>query len=213
MVEVGSRLWQYLPDEQRVLLRDGEFLLADSVHHADQEPTDYSYIVFPYAKLYEGFLKQLLRDLDIIEDQDFFSEKFRIGKVLSPNMMRRLGRNSVYGILQHKYGRALADDLWHTWKEGRNQVFHYFPNNYRALTLAQATEIVTRIVKTMDEAVERTSARRKEQVHGASNMVHGNTKSGDSQIKEQTPKDRVHYGNSSGRRRGFRTLGRGTLLH
>lgn len=209
MVQEGSRLWQYLPDEQRVLLRDGEFLLADSVHHADTEPTDYSYIVFPYAKLYEGFLKQLLRDLDIIEDRDFFSEKFRIGKVLSPNMMRRLGKHSVYGIIQHKYGRVLADDLWHMWKEGRNQVFHYFPNNYRALTIKQATEIVTRIVKIMEEAVERTGVRRKTAADHGSQIV-------DHRIKGSEPGDnkkKAWYGDSRGKRRGFRTLGRGTILH
>lgn len=209
MVAPGSRLWQYLPDEQRGLLRDGEFLMEDSGRHANEAPTDYSYLVFPFAKLYEGFLKQFLRDLEIIEDRDFFSEKFRIGKVLSPNMMRRLGKHSVYGVIQNTYGRALADDLWHTWKEGRNQVFHYFPNNYRALTLEQARAIVTRIIKTMEGAVERTNVRRKPSA--GSHQTKAVRKAEDSRLKTDGS-EQVRYG-TSGRRRGFRTLGRGSILH
>jgi len=159
MIRQGSMLWQYLSPEQRALASDGDFLLKDSALHADPEPTDYSYLVFPYAKLYEGFLKDLFRDLGIIDERAYRSDHFRIGKVLSPNLVRRLGGRSAYAAIENRYGKDLATRLWHAWKEGRNLVFHYFPHNYRALTRDRAAELTTSIQETMEEAVRRTRAR------------------------------------------------------
>lgn len=153
MMEESSRLWQYLSPNARQLVRDGEFLISDSLRHKDTPPTDFSYIVFPFAKLYEGFLKQLFLDTGIIEEREYHSDHFRLGKVLSPNLVRRLGDRSAYGQISTKYGKELAARIWHTWKEGRNLVFHYFPHNYRQLTRAQAVEIVETITNTMAELV------------------------------------------------------------
>ena len=146
-------MWQYLSPQQRVLAGDGEFLVADSLIHRNEEPTDYSYLVFPYAKLFEGFLKQLFLDAGFIEERDYYSNHFRIGKTLSPNLARRLGNHSVYAQTAQKYGKGLAARLWHSWKEGRNLVFHYFPHNYRALSRDQAVSTINLLVETMEEAV------------------------------------------------------------
>jgi hypothetical protein len=159
IIKDGSLLWQYMSSEQRVLAGDGDFLLNDSLVHIDTEPTDYSYIVFPFAKLYEGFLKQLFRDLGIISADEYYSDKFRIGKALSPNLVSRLGKHSAYGQIESRFGKGLATRIWHTWKNGRNLVFHYFPHNYRALTRQQAEETVNLIVGTMAEAVTLTHVR------------------------------------------------------
>jgi hypothetical protein len=132
MIKPGSQLYEYLSPQQRVLAGDGEFLVSDSIGHKNEEPTDYSYLVFPFAKMFEGFLKQLFLDLGFIEEGMYYSDRFRIGKALSPNYSNYAG--SVYGQVEKKYGKALATRLWHVWKEGRNLVFHYFPHNYRALT-------------------------------------------------------------------------------
>ncbi|MBI4065550.1 hypothetical protein HY409_04265 [Candidatus Gottesmanbacteria bacterium] len=153
MIKEGSLLWQYLSPEERVLTGDGAFLLEDSARHVNQEPTDYSYLVFPFAKLYEGFLKQLFRDTGVITEGDYRSDHFRIGKALSPDMAPRLGRHSAYGQIEQRYGKDLALRLWHAWKDGRNLVFHYFPHNYRALTLIQAKNLIQSIVSTMEEAI------------------------------------------------------------
>ena len=157
MIAEDSRLWQYLTPPQRVLAGDGTFLLSDSEVHRDQEPTDYSYLVFPFAKLYEGFLKELFVDLGIMDEQDYRSDHYRIGKALSPNLVRRLGHHSAYGQVEQRYGKSLATRLWHTWKNGRNLVFHYFPHNYRSLSLGQAKALVLLIIDTMKEAVEETN--------------------------------------------------------
>jgi hypothetical protein len=159
LVKPGSLLWQYLSPQQRVLVEDGEFLLADSQVHVNQEPTDYSYLVFPFAKMYEGFLKQLFFDLDIISEKQYYSDRFRIWKALSPNFARARNSYSVYREIEERFSKGLATRMWHTWKEGRNLVFHYFPHNYRALTRSQAEEIITNLVETMDEAVRDTHVR------------------------------------------------------
>jgi len=156
MIAEGSRLWQYLSSSQRVLAGDGEFLLEDSNRHVNEEPTDYSYLVFPFAKLYEGFLKQLFLDLRVITERDYNGDHFRIGKTLSPNLVRRLRGRSAYGEIERRFGKDLATRLWHAWKNGRNLVFHYFPHNYRALTMEQARGCIANLVETMEQAVEVT---------------------------------------------------------
>ncbi|OGG12029.1 hypothetical protein A2Z00_03280 [Candidatus Gottesmanbacteria bacterium RBG_13_45_10] len=156
MIVVGSRLWHYLSPAQQALAKDGEILLNDAHIHQNLGLTDYSYLVFPYAKLYEGFLKRLFSDLSIISEREYRSDHFRIGKVLSPNIARRLGARSAYAQLENRYGKDLAMRLWKAWKGGRNLVFHYFPHNYRALSKEQATELIQQLVDAMTSAVTET---------------------------------------------------------
>ncbi|MBI3385708.1 hypothetical protein HY031_01340 [Candidatus Gottesmanbacteria bacterium] len=160
MIKEGSRLWQYLSPDERHLAADGQLLIEDRSLHPSEKLSDYSYLVFPFAKLYEGFLKQLFRDLDIIADRDYRSDHFRIGKVLSPNLVGRLGQRSAYGQVENRFGKALAEMLWHTWKEARNLVFHYFPHNYRALTQAHAQELIAGTINAMEEAVRVTNVQK-----------------------------------------------------
>jgi len=98
-------------------------------------------------------LKKLFLDVGILTQRDYTSDHFRIGKALSPNLARRLAGRSAYTQISDRYGAPLAARLWHTWKEGRNLVFHYFPHNYRSLTRPQAVELVNQLVGTMCEAV------------------------------------------------------------
>lgn len=156
MIESGSALWNYLSEAQRELYRDGMLLIDDRSSHPNEHLSDYSYLVFPFAKLYEGFLKQLFVDLAIISPRDFKSTHFRLGKVLSPNLVRRLGKRSAYSEIRKRFGENLANTLWSTWREGRNLTFHYFPQNIRRLGLSEAIDVVRVIVATMNEAVART---------------------------------------------------------
>ncbi len=156
VIAFDSDLWAYLSPEQKKLASDGQLLIEDCDQHPNEKLSDYSYLVFPFAKLYEGFLKQLLRDLNIITFQDYRSDHFRIGEVLSPNLVGMLGDRSAYRLVRERYGVDLADDFWRTWKEGRNLVFHYFPHNYRALTHDEAIGFIHMIEDTMKRAVEET---------------------------------------------------------
>jgi hypothetical protein len=159
MIQEGSRLWQYLSLPQRTLASDGAFLVADTAIHHDVDPTDYSYLVFPFAKLYEGFLKQLFTDLGIMSQREYRSDHYRIGRTLSPGMVGRLRGRSAYGQIEERFGKDLATRLWHAWKNGRNMVFHYFAHNYRALALDQAKTLITVLCDAMEDAVVRTNVR------------------------------------------------------
>ena len=116
---------------------------------------DYSFLVFPFAKAYEGFLKQLFKDAKFISHLDYISDHLRLGKLMSPHLIGRLGDRSLYKQIEEKNGKDLADRIWNTWKGGRNQIFHYFPHNIKAISFAEADKIVGEILQTMEEAYER----------------------------------------------------------
>lgn len=158
MITEDSRVWQFLSPEARELARDGTHLIEDRREHTISL-SDYSYLVFPFAKLFEGFLKDLFLSLSIIDWRAYTSDHFRIGKVLSPNLVRRLGSHSAYGQLRARFGDELPRRLWEVWKRGRNLVFHYYPHNYRSLTEVEAREVVTQIASVMDQALEVTNAK------------------------------------------------------
>lgn len=158
MITEGSRLWQFMSREERALLRDGEHLIEDRNQHTIAL-SDYSYLVFPFAKLFEGFLKDLFLSLSIIDYRQYTSDHFRIGKALSPNLVRRLGPHSAYGQLKARFGDELPVSLWNAWKRGRNLVFHYYPHNYRSLDEREAKEVALEIVEVMSRALEVTNAK------------------------------------------------------
>lgn len=153
-IDKNSFFWQYLSEGQRGLINGGIYLLEDTKNHPDVRITDYSYLVFPFAKAYEGFLKKLFLDLRFISPKDYESDHFRIGKALNPHLEKRLRRWSIYDkIMRHCGGKELADSLWLVWKKGRNLVFHYFPHNLKALSLAEAEDIIESMLTVMERGV------------------------------------------------------------
>lgn len=153
VVPRDSTLWEYMPDEIRDLVEDGETIL-NFVHdyHEQADISDYSFMVFPFAKAYEGFLKRFLLDIGMIREEEYFSDEIRIGRILNPNFK---GKNAIYEKLSRYKGEGknVSKKLWKTWKQGRNLVFHYFPHNYRKLSYNQSLDIVNMIVDAMANAV------------------------------------------------------------
>ena len=162
MIRHDDSIWNKLSDEQRILADDGAFLIADSTVHKNQEPTDYSYLVFPFAKLYEGFLKDEFLHLGVIDRIDYASSRFRIGRVLNPNISKLLRGKSVYAQLKNRYGEKLPDRLWNAWKQGRNLVFHYFPAHVQLLTRDQAITTIELIIGAIRELIAADSSEKKE---------------------------------------------------
>lgn len=160
MIDQNSALWNYLSPQQRQLAVDGNYLVEDQRLHPDERLSDYSFLVFPFAKLMEGFLKQLLLDLHIISERDYLSDHFRIGRALSPTLGRRYGKENAYLIIERRYGKTIATKLWHTWKQGRNLIFHYYPHNYKAVDISEAHQLIGLIVDTLNEAVITTKVKR-----------------------------------------------------
>jgi hypothetical protein len=115
---------------------------------------DYSFVVFPMSKAYEGFLKHLFFDLNLISLAIYQDKKFRIGRALNPDINpNRRESDWVYGALSEQCGQEAARNLWDTWLVCRNQVFHFFPNNEKRLTLAEAGEYLEKLATAMNGAV------------------------------------------------------------
>lgn len=153
-IDKTSFFWNYLSVGQKGLIEEGLYLVEDLKIHPDLRITDYSYLVFPFAKAYEGFLKKLFLDLGFIPQQVYESDHFRIGKALNPHLEKFLRHESIYDKIIYKCGnRQLADEMWNVWKRGRNLVFHYFPHNFRALSFSEAENIINEILVVMERTV------------------------------------------------------------
>ena len=152
----NSVLWDYLSSEQKGLVEDGEVLL-EYAHKMSRGVSDYSYMVFPFSKAYEGFLKKLFLDIKLMRPEDYYSDDIRIGKILNPHFVKEYG--SVYNKICRKGfedgENLVAERLWTTWKKGRNLVFHYFPHNFRRLSYEEAKEIIEEIIGSMSFAMEK----------------------------------------------------------
>ena len=137
---------------QKDLIQEGNYLMSMTEKHGHHFK-DYSFLVFPYAKAYEGFLKQLFKDTKLISHLDYISDHLRLGKLLSPFLIDRLGDRSLYQKIQLKTKDNLAEEIWLTWKIGRNVIFHYFPHNFRKLSYEEALNIIKEVVSAMETAV------------------------------------------------------------
>ena len=151
--------WDYLEEDLQELLRTSIHLnskakeLGEGVH-------DFSFIVFPAAKAYEGFLKKLFLDMGFISKEEYSGKSFRVGKALNPSLNReRYKDESVYDkIVDFTGNTKLADTLWETWKNSRNLVFHWFPDEKQALSSEEAKIRLQMILDAIDEAYKQKLA-------------------------------------------------------
>lgn len=141
-----------LSSSQRLLLKDGLLLLKRIEEKELDHVSDYSFLVAPFAKAYEGFLKDFFLKLGLIGKKDYYSDRFRVGKVLNPSLRER--NFSVYSRLEEsgEEGRELAKILWRAWKRGRNLIFHYFPGNLNKLNIKEAKERIKLIIEAIEMA-------------------------------------------------------------
>ena len=155
LVNKESQFWAYLSQGQRDLLEEGLYLMDEVIKDNAFQFKDYSFLVFPFAKAYEGFLKQIFRDKKLISRLDYISDHLRLGKLMSPNLIGKLGPDSLYLKIENGYSKDLAEKVWNVWKNGRNQIFHYFPHNIKAISFSEAREISMDILRTMEVTYER----------------------------------------------------------
>lgn len=148
----NNLLWSYLSPEMKDLLLDAEHL-RDEAKQSSRILTDYSYLVFPVSKAYEGFLKKLFLELGIIGKEQYEGEHFRIGKALNPFIEPYLKKESYFEQICDKLGTDLTNELWNQWKKGRNLLFHYFPNHLQCIRMSEAEEINKGIIGVMEKAV------------------------------------------------------------
>jgi len=136
---------QYLSSNQVGLVEDLELIL-NRLQEFDNI-TDYSFLVAPAAKCYEGYLKDFFLKIGIMSQAEYNGERYRVGKTLNPSL--RYTKYSVYRKLTdiHEKGEGLAEILWDAWKYGRNEIFHYFPHNLKRITRAEAEERIDKILE------------------------------------------------------------------
>lgn len=160
-VDRYGEFWQYLTQPQRDLILEGQYLMSEVIKQNTYRFKDYSFLVFPFAKAYEGFLKQLFKDVKFISHLDYISDHLRLGKLMSPNLEGRLGDRSLFKKMKESVTIDFAERVWQTWKLGRNQIFHYFPHNLKAITFEEAEKIIGQIIWTMEEAFAKLNIKNK----------------------------------------------------
>ena len=158
--------WDYIGEDIQKLLLTSEFVYKTVQSWGGDLPGekerfhDYSFIVFPSAKAYEGFLKKMFLDMRFISEEDYYGKHFRIGKSLNPSLPKELRSESVYNkIVKYCNGKVLADRLWETWRVCRNLTTHWFPNEKNAITLAEAGQRIKMILNAIDEAFKECKIR------------------------------------------------------
>lgn len=152
--DATTDFWKYLSQKQKDLIGQGDFIRHEVIEEGKYNFDDYAFMVFPYAKAFEGFLKQLFKDVGFLTQEEYVSDHLRLGKLMSPNMAGKLGDLSLYKKLVSVGSKDLADKIWDSWRNGRNRVFHYFPHNLEAITLSEAEEKTEMILETMEYAYD-----------------------------------------------------------
>lgn len=145
--------WNYLSHDLRELLTES-YILLKKVKKWNQVFHDYSFVVFPAAKAYEGFLKTLFLEMGFINKNDYYGKRFRIGKALNPSLDPEIReKESVYDrIVEYCGGKSLSDELWDTWKRCRNLLFHWFPKEKNAIDYGEAKERFAKVINAIDMA-------------------------------------------------------------
>jgi hypothetical protein len=139
-----SQATKFLSPSQKSLVNDTslvcKLLKKNSI-------SDYSFLVAPIAKAYEGYLKEFFLQLGIIDRNNYNSDRFRVGKTLNPSL--RYKRFSIFQKLADldPEGESLAEILWDAWKHGRNEIFHYFPSNVNNLSEKDAVGRINQILE------------------------------------------------------------------
>lgn len=164
VIDRNSRLWNYLSQEMRDLVLEGEALLNSCQLKGEAQVKDFSYLVFPFGKLYEGFLKKVFLDLKFITEEDYYGNEVRIGKLLSAGQGNKPPhRLSI--VTELSSGKILGENLTKAmrgvWKNSRNSVFHFFPNNVYKLDLETAKKRINEVIKCMELVVNRIEAIKK----------------------------------------------------
>ncbi|MBD3279508.1 MAG: hypothetical protein GF390_02230 [Candidatus Pacebacteria bacterium] len=154
MQDLAQQAWfQYLTSWQQKLVRQAHQLLVREQENQTLYD-DYSFIVFPMAKAYEGFLKKLLFDQGLITQHVYEGKRFRIGRALNPDI-REHQRDKwwLYDNVERKCGSKTARFLWETWLACRNRVFHFFPKAKASLELSEASQRLQMMRDAMRQAV------------------------------------------------------------
>lgn len=145
-----ARWFSLLPKElQQLTVLSSE--LARREKRLQSSLYDYSFVLFPIAKAYEGFLKKYLLDNQLITKEVFMGRKFRIGRALNPDLPERQRDEWwLYDDVVRLCGAEEAREMWKVWIQCRNHVFHFFPNQTNHLRLEEAENKIHAVLQVME---------------------------------------------------------------
>lgn len=136
------------------------------------ELSDYSCMVLPLAKAYEGVLKKILVRSGFISEADLQEDPdISINKYFNP-----VGNNAIFNALKDRArDKAIPYVIYSTYQECRNLIFHYDPyRDNRLKTIDDAEFYYRRITDAIKKAYEtfqkiegnsRKNGKDKEKVH------------------------------------------------
>lgn len=146
--------FSFLNDRHKSLVRTA-VSLYEREFELKSDLEDYSFIVFPMSKAYEGFLKRSFYDLKLIDKKTFEGKRFRIGKALNPDVHEdQRDKYWLFDDLEKICGAEMARELWETWLECRNRVFHFFVNDNNTVSLEDAGNKLLKLNNAMKYLVE-----------------------------------------------------------
>ncbi len=154
MTPFNSRNWySYLTGWQKQLVEVTQELVRRYQKDKDYL-VDYSFLVFSMSKAYEGFLKKFLYDFNLIDRNTYEGHRFRIGRALNPDVHKRQrDQYWLYDDVARLCSPETARQLWMSWLECRNRVFHFFPKDKGLLTYKQAVKKIEQVSAAMSAAV------------------------------------------------------------
>lgn len=143
-------------------LIDEAYYLYDREAMRSEELHDYAFVVFPLAKGFEGFLKKYLNDVGLATKEIVNSRHFRIGSSLNPDLPIKFRTQSWLVEALDRFAtrssnpahHKLSDQLWQAWLQGRNKLFHYFPDHTEFISLQVAWERMEMLKDAMVVALE-----------------------------------------------------------
>ncbi len=144
----------YMNDEERDLVKVSFDLVLEFETKTDKFD-DFSFLVFPLAKAYEGFLKKWLFDLGLIEQKTYESRYFRIGRSLNPDISEgQKDEYWVYDNVSNMCSENTAKYLWDAWTLCRNKVFHCFYKSCNQLDFFEAKDKIVMLILAMQNAMK-----------------------------------------------------------
>lgn len=138
-----GKVIEYIPPETRQTLTSASGV-RNSILITKSHLEDYSVIVMPFGKAYEGYLIHLAIDLKIVEPEDITvsAESIRIGEWI---------QKIKQSIPDHKRYSEIPDNLQAAWT-ARNKAIHADPD-YRFSTLSSVSEAEQEIIKIINAMV------------------------------------------------------------
>lgn len=152
--------YEFLDPGMQQMVDQSYILIREELDLPQPRFSDYAYVLFPLARAYEGFLKKYMLQLDILPESQLMDKYFRIGRSLNPELPEHLQDHAwLFDDLERLCRDCgepdLAQQMWDLWKEGRNQIFHYyFPAQARHVSLNEANQFQDRFFGLMKQAIE-----------------------------------------------------------